>query len=274
MNDNIKKAQEALFAWICVQRKVNYQSIKKFCDYLNLQYNLLLDEHPAWKIFLPLFNAGNIDFCGYGNFKITEPVAIMKGNVCIYTNIFNQPIEVQTTFPFIFRKEGKVDFEFRKIYRFNAISILKNFPTIGDVVGGFTSLALNDFSLLDFENKSTNFGVAKRVDCNFNYYFVYPNTRRIVSIPIWEESPESINISYCYARSLDKRGNGYYQLKTKTLYIDSFHFPVLLYRVLLLESLFKGYMPYYKNRKYIFQGIDIKIASEIDRILNKSLKYE
>lgn len=274
MNDNIKKAQEALFAWICVQRKVNYQLIKKFCDYLNLQYNLLLDEHPAWKIFLSLFNAGNIDFCGHGNFKVTEPIAIMKDNVCIYTNIFNQPIEVQTDFPFLFRKEGKVDFEFRKEYRFNAVSILKKFPAIGDVVGGFTSLALNDFSLLDFENKSTNFGIAKRVDCNFNYYFVYPDTRRIVSIPIWEESPESINISYCYARSLDKRGNGYYRLETETLYVDSFHFPVLLYRVLLLESLFKGYMPYCKNRKYIFQGIDIKIVSEVDRILNKSLKYE
>lgn len=60
--NNIKECQEALFTWMSLQNQVNYNTIKKYCEYLNLQYNLLIEEHPAWKIFLPLFFAGNIDF--------------------------------------------------------------------------------------------------------------------------------------------------------------------------------------------------------------------
>lgn len=47
--NNIKECQEALFTWMSLQNQVNYNTIKKYCEYLNLQYNLLIEEHPAWK---------------------------------------------------------------------------------------------------------------------------------------------------------------------------------------------------------------------------------
>lgn len=45
--NNIKECQEALFTWMSLQNQVNYNTIKKYCEYLNLQYNLLIEEHPA-----------------------------------------------------------------------------------------------------------------------------------------------------------------------------------------------------------------------------------
>lgn len=272
--NNIKECQEVLFTWMSLQNQVNYITIKKYCEYLNLQYNLLIEDHPAWKIFLPLFSAGNIDFCGNNCFKVTEPIAVTNGDFCIYTNTFNQSLDVSTAFPFIFRSKEVPNIEFKKIYRYNAISILKHFPTIKDIVSKFETLPLNDFSSFKFDNREIKFGVAQKENCKLNYYFVYPETRRVVAVPYWNVNPDGINVAYCYSRSIDGRGNGKYSLKNKKLYITSFRFPILLYRILLLESLLEGNTPSAENGLYIFPSININIANQINRILNNSIQYE
>lgn len=272
--NNIKECQEALFTWMSLQNQVNYNTIKKYCEYLNLQYNLLIEEHPAWKIFLPLFFAGNIDFCGDNCFKVTEPIAVTKRDFCIYTNTFNQSLDVSTAFHFIFRSKEVPHIDFKKIYRFNAVSILKHFPTVKDIVSKFEPLPLNDFSSLKFDNREIKFGVAQKEDWNLKYYFVYPETRRVVAVPYWNVNPDGINVAYCYSRSIDGRGNGKYSLKDKRMYITSYRFPILLYRILLLESLLEGNTPFFEQGLYIFPNINLNIANQINRILNNSIQYE
>lgn len=53
-------------------------------------------ENISAAIFCP----GNIDFCGDNCFKVTEPIAVTKRDFCIYTNTFNQSLDVSTAFPF------------------------------------------------------------------------------------------------------------------------------------------------------------------------------
>lgn len=187
---------------------------------------------------------------------------------------FNQSLDVSTAFPFIFRSKEVPHIDFKKIYRFNAVSILKHFPTVKDIVSKFEPLPLNDFSSLKFDNREIKFGVAQKEDWNLKYYFVYPETRRVVAVPYWNVNPDGINVAYCYSRSIDGRGNGKYSLKDKRMYITSYRFPILLYRILLLESLLEGNTPFFEQGLYIFPNINLNIANQINRILNNSIQYE
>lgn len=65
-------------------------------------------------------------------------------------------------FLFIFRSKEVPHIDFKKIYRFNAVSILKHFPTVKDIVSKFEPLPLNDFSSLKFDNREIKFGVAAK----------------------------------------------------------------------------------------------------------------
>ncbi len=275
MND-LRKAQEALFTWMCIQNTVRYDTIKKYCDYLNIQYDLKIEEHPAWQIFLPIFMAGNVDLCGEGIFKATEPIAVSKKGKYIYTNLFNQPSKNNTVFPFIYTSSEKnlPSFHYARKYELRTLNVLKKFPKVEDIVNDFTPLALNDFSNLTFDNDRCQYGVAKNQETNLSYYFIYPNTRRVVSIPFWRNSPDSINIAFCYGRALDGRGNGIYYNAQKTLNVTRYRFPIMLYRVLILETLLNNYSPEIGKKTYVFRGIDKKIADEVNRILNNSIKYE
>ena len=271
---NIKKCQELLLAWISLQEKVRYETIKKYCDYLSFQYVLQLKEHPSWHIFLPLYLAGNIDFCGDNYFKATEPIAIIGKDYCIYTNALNQPHMVMTNYPYVFRSKEVPSYDFKKIYQFNAISILNHYPSVEDVVATFEPLPINDFSNLKFDNYKVKYGIAQKEDWNLNYYFIYKDNRRIVSVPNWSIVPDAINIAYNYSRSIDGRGNGTYNTTSRTLRVVSFRIPVMLWRVVLVESLLEGDNPYLDKGEYVFTRINGAVAKEVNRILNKSRRYE
>ena len=272
--NNTKECQRLLLVWASLQEKVRYDTIKKYCEYLNLQYNLCIDEHPWWDIFLPLYLAGNIDFCGENSFKATEPIAIKGEEFCIYTNVLNQSEQFQTDYPYIFRSKTVPSYEFKKTYEFNAISILNHYPTVKDIVATYQSLPLNDFSNLKFDNYKIKYGIAQKENWNMNYYFIYPENRKIVSVPSWNTVPDAINIAYSYSRSIDGRGNGSYDISNNVLRLTSFRIAIMLFRILLIESLLGGYTPFQEKGEYVFPCISLPIAKEVNRILNQSIRYE
>ncbi len=216
--------------------------------------------------------AGNIDFVVIIVFKVTEPIAVTKGILYLYKYIQSISRCIYSISFYISQQRGTT-YWFQKIYRFNAVSILKHFPTVKDIVSKFEPLPLNDFSSLKFDNREIKFGVAQKEDWNLKYYFVYPETRRVVAVPYWNVNPDGINVAYCYSRSIDGRGNGKYSLKKdKRMYITSYRFPILLYRILLLESLLEGNTPFFEQGLYIFPNINLNIANQINRILNNSIQ--
>ena len=101
-----------------------------------------------------------------------------------------------------------------------------------------------------------------------------PSSLTTEKLNYWNVNPDGINVAYCYSRSIDGRGNGKYSLKDKRMYITSYRFPILLYRILLLESLLEGNTPFFEQGLYIFPNINLNIANQINRILNNSIQYE
>lgn len=273
MKSNLYKAQCLLLKWMSLREQMSYEIIKNYCKYLNTQYELGTDEHPAWKIFLPLFKQGNVDFVGDGIFRVTEPTLVKGKHNFLFTNIFNADKKYTTDFPFIYCSKNKPAYEFAIEYTFHTKEILMSVPAIDRIVENFENLSINDFANLEFDNKKKKFGVAKRTDSETGYYFVYPN-RKIVSVPNWESAPEAINIAYCYSRVVCEEKNGYYDSLNHILRIKRFHLPMILYRVLLIDSLLNNGEPKSDYEYYTFDHISKSVINELNRILCKSISHE
>ena len=106
MNKDIEKVQHLLFLWMCHYDKINYDTIKRYCEYLNIQFNLQITEHPAWTLFLPLFYAGNVDYCGSKSFKVTEPMMISHKRRHLFINKQPSIDGCKKLRPAIYRSEG------------------------------------------------------------------------------------------------------------------------------------------------------------------------
>lgn len=256
-----------------IRGQVGYEVIKNYCKYLNTQYEIGADEHPAWQIFLPLFKQGNVDFVGEGKFRVTEPILIKGNQNYIFTNTLHAEKKYATDFAFIYCSKIRPTLKFTTEYTFHAKEIFMNVPTIDKIVDGFENLSVNDFANLEFDNKKKKLGVAKRTDTETGYYFVYPN-RKIVSVPTWESAPEAINIAYCYSRVVCEENNGYYDSLNHILKIKKFHLPMILYRVLLIDSLLNEGKPKSDYEYYTFDHISKSVINELNRILCKSIYHE
>ena len=275
MKSKIKECQQILIQWMCIKDKVSYQVIAKKCEYLNIQFGLNIEKHPIRVIFFPLFMTGNVELCGDMSFKLSPPVCIKKGDLYLYTNINKTSKEDETGYPLLYLSKSESSLAaVTKSYEFNASSILKSFPRIDKVVENFNALPENDFSSLVFSNPRFDYGIAKKEALYSSWYFVYPKTRKICSIPNWLKQPDALNISYCLFRVLRGDYNGIYNKHSKELKVKQFHFPILLYRVLLIESLLNNGDPYSENGNYIFPNIKYSIVYELNRIMCKSIHYE
>ena len=209
MNKDIEKVQHLLFLWMCHYDKINYDTIKRYCEYLNIQFNLQITEHPAWTLFLPLFYAGNVDYCGSKSFKVTEPMMISHKRRHLFINKQPSIDGCEKLRPAIYRSEGPQNCELKQ-YTFNGKEILKHFPSV----------------------------------------------------------------DYQYSRVVGKKSNGNYDVEQRKLSVNSFRFPIMLYRVLMVASMLEGQCPYKESGNYIFPGISKSIVKELDRIMCKSIRYE
>ena len=86
---------------------------------------------------------------------------------------------------------------------------------------------------------------------------------------IGQSIPDSVNVAYQYSRVLGKKSNGNYDVEQRKLSVNSFRFPIMLYRVLMVASMLEGQCPYKESGNYIFPGISKSIVKELDRILCK-----
>lgn len=270
MNKDIEKVQHLLFLWMCHYDKINYDTIKRYCEYLNIQFNLQITEHPAWTLFLPLFYAGNVDYCGSKSFKVTEPMMISHKRRHLFINKQPSVDGCEKLRPAIYCSEGPQNCELKQ-YTFNGKEILKHFPSVDSIISAFELSPKNDFSDLTFDNAPDQIGIA--YTASKRYYFVCEN-RKVVEIPNWSINPDSVNVAYQYSRVLGKKSNGNYDVEQRKLSVNSFRFPIMLYRVLMVASMLEGQCPYKESGNYIFPGISKSIVKELDRILCKSIHYE
>lgn len=270
-SENLLKAQELLYVWISRYDKRSLELIKESCDYLNEQYSLEL-SNPIWGIFWPLVFNGQVDHVGNGYYGLTEPLIINYGSHYVHINHVPHTSAFNTFITGLYVSDNQEMCDIKEI-RFHALSILKRYPSIDKVVDGFPT-TLQDETKLKYLNMKAKKGIAELESNGLTRYFSIPETLYLKELPSRKVNPEAFAIAYCYSRVINEESNGVYYKQNKQLKMRSFALPFMIYRVLLLESLSCKTLPSTSGGVYIFDNISVAIASELNRILCKSIRYE
>ena len=272
--NNILKAQESLYIWLASFEKRSYDMIRQSCDYLNVQYDLGIENNAVWKIFYPLVYSGVVDHIGKGYFALTEPMAIDFNTHYVLINCKNSTSSKKTECIGIslFGKDKEI-YITQNIVKFHALQLLKSFPSISSIVEGFYE-SLVEEDKFEYHNYKTKKGVAEIKEGGLKRYFSVPQDGYQRQIPDKATNPDALNISYYYERVVNKQYNGHYKIKTNDLYLESFGLPILVHRVLMLDCLSRKIMPQKNNTEYHYSGVQHKIVKELNRILNNSIKID
>lgn len=269
---NIDTLQRLLHIWISKYESRSLESIKKSCDYLNYSYDLQL-ANPIWSIFWPLVYNGLVDHIGNGCYAITDPLIIDCVNHYYCINC-TPKVKFQDTSLFgIYKVTSKPLEDCFRIVRTDSVEILKQFPSVDEVVDSFPK-TLQDESNLEYYNWRTKRGIAKLEKDGLTRYFSIPEKLYIREIPNRNLNPEAFAISYCLSRVINEESNGKYYVEKKQLCLPTFAMPFNIYRTLLLESMKVGILPEQKDNIFIFTGISQKVVKELNRIFCKSISYE
>lgn len=267
----INRVQQLLYVWISKFDKRSLESIKQSCDYLNEIYHLEL-QNPIWGIFWPLVFNGVIDHIGNGFYALSEPIVLDYGTHFYYINVFPQKVKSEYVSVGITLSETFEEVEC-KTMRPSAITILKSYPCIKDVVDAFPK-SLEDESNLKYVNWKSRRGLAELEKEGLTRYFSLPEQLYLRQLPSRAINPEAFAISYCLTRAINNELNGKYNAATHQLTMPSFAMPFMVYRVLLLECMASKQLPQKQVSDYIFENISTRTIKQLNRIFCNSIQYE
>ncbi len=275
MNIKITEARELLLTWMAnSEDKRSYEMIRKTCCYLDTAYGLGLGDNAVGEIFTPLLRCGIVDFVGGGFFALTDQIAIKRGDIYVYTSVLLPENKSQTTsYTGILLTRNASDVEGIKVISFDAYSILKTMPSVDKIIDNFPK-SVEDLSEAEYYHRQEKRGLTKRFRDGVVVYFSLPEKMYQREIPGRDTNPDAFNIAYCYSQSVNSKYSGYYNAHSKRLVMAKFGLPIMIERILMLESMTLGYMPSIDRYNITFDGITKQVVKELNRILCKIIRYE
>lgn len=269
-DDNIFKLQQLLYQYIDSFEYRSLQSIYDACN--NILPGQEKHSSAAWKLFYPLLYSGVVDFIGKDKYAITEPIILFNKKNYYYINCKPSSSYSITPFVGIVRTDVFDDTMGIPLKRMDAIQILKTIPSFKTIVESFPKV-YSDEKFIFFESEWDK-GLAT-INDGFARFFTIPELMTIRRVPNRETNPEtSFRVPYCYSRAINDEKNGIYYISTKKLMMRRFAMPILVYRILLLNSFENDYYPVNEGEYVVFNNVSNRMASEMNRIFNNSINYE
>ena len=263
-NVDIHKAQQILYAWLSNFDKRSYETIRLNCESISKSLGLNLEGKAHWYIFYPLLLSGTVEYAGKDYYALSSSSIIHTGEYTIYVNPSSEITNaIQTKIPglYISKKDSTIE-----AIVFDPVSVLKTFPDLESVVNNFHNVVV-DLSDAEYYMHWKKKGLTKRFKDGIIRYFHIPEKVFIKEVPSKRQNPDAFNIAYSYSRAICNELIGNYSQKKESLRVKQFGFPIMLYRVLLIETLAGGVLPVEDNGEYIFQNISLKTVKELNRIL-------
>lgn len=274
MNSEIGIVQELLLKWmVCGEKKRSYESIRKNCEYLDKAYELGLENNAVWTLFNPLFRTGVIEFAGNDYYALSPAIAIEFDGCFIYNSPLPQKKSNRTKFTGIYRTNDPEDIAGIKIVHFNAEKILKHIPSVKEVVDSF-SISIEDLTQAEYYHYKGAKGLTKRDKEGTVRYFCIPELHYQKEVPGRAINPDAFNIAYNYSRSINGIYSGKFNKQHHMLEMQSFGLPVIIERILFLESMRYGKFPENDDRHKRFFSISDGVVKQLNRILCNTIEYE
>lgn len=266
------EVRKLLYVWISKLGRRNLNSIKEQCDYLSEHFSLSL-SNPIWEIFWPLVYSGVIDHTGNGYYALTEPLILEFKNHFYYINFQPKDIKIEEVSVGIYLSNKKSEDTEVKTIMVSPYNILKHYPSIDRIIDKFPE-TIQDVQELKFDNWKSKKGLAELEKEGLKRFFVIPEQFYKREVPDRTVNPDAFALTYRYSRVVNGEDNGAYYKGDKRLFMPLFAMPIMLYRVLQLETMASRNLPDKTDNYYVFENIPSNVVKEINRILCNSIRYE
>lgn len=266
------EARKLLYVWLSKLGRRNLNTIKDQCDFLSESFSITT-SNPIWEIFWPMVHSGIIDHTGKGYYAVTEPLIIDFASHYYYINCQPKGIDTEEVSVGILLSNKKlVDTDVKSV-TLSPYSILKNYPSIDKIIDEFPD-SIQDVEELRFYFWKTKKGLAEFENEGLKRFFVIPEKLYKKELPDRTINPEAFALAYCYSRVVNNENNGIYKKSEKRLTMSTFTMPIMIYRVLQLETMASRSLPTKTNDYFVFNNVSSDVVKELNRILCNSIRYE
>lgn len=271
-HNNLFHAQRLLYEWLCLSGKRSYEAIRKNCLYLDEAYSLGYGSSSVWRLFNPLVKTGIVDYVGGNYYAACPKISLARGERVLYSNPEGHNI-IEDETPFVGLYISKSSEAFSDAKPFDALSVLRTLPSVDRIVNNFPE-SVQDLTGAQFYSSKSARGLTKELNDGFVRYFSIPEKVYEREVPSRASNPDAFNLALCYSSAVNGEHTGRYCVESHTLWVNTFGFPIILFRVLLVESMLNGFIPTVSDSTVSFEGISARIAKELNRILCKTIVNE
>jgi len=227
---------------------------------------------------------GYVEFIGDGNYQVSQSVIIYypKASTAVGVNFTDEQKEKVKSFAYNEDIFGIIRFqinskEILQLYpvlncyyqEFNSNSPLIHFPKVKDIVTTFEECnSLFDnvlfYNNYKWERVTKDIGIFKTSSDSHIFYFRIKE--KTFKIPINTENPEGWILAECYQNCSDRNDVFKYNQSNKTLIVSNFNLPILVERILRLNSLYQDVLIQEKDFQISFPNISLSTIKELNRI--------
>ena len=273
MTDSLQRqARKLLHDWLCQSGKRSYETIRQTCLYLDGAYSLGYGSSSIWRLFYPLVNTGVVDYAGDDCYAACPKIALERNGHVLYT-LPGEPEVSEDRTPFVGLYVSTGTKSFPDALPFDTLSVLSSIPSVDKVVDAFPK-SVQDLEGAQYYSRKGARGLTKRLNDGAVRYFFIPEKMYEREVPSRVVNPDAFSIACCYSRAVNAESAGHYDKSSRTLMLNTFGFPSMLFRVLLAESLLGGFIPTVTDSTATFEGIPARVVRELNRILCKTIDNE
>ena len=275
--------QVLLLKWLRHYNVRTIEQIRIVCRSLCISNNLN-EKNSVLKLLYPLLRMGYVEFIGDGNYQVSQSVIIYypKASTAVGVNFTDEQKEKVKSFAYNEDIFGIIRFqinakEILQLYpvlncyyqEFNSNSPLIHFPKVKDIVTTFEECnSLFDnvlfYNNYKWERVTKDIGIFKTSSDSHIFYFRIKE--KTFKIPINTENPEGWILAECYQNCSDRNDVFKYNQSNKTLIVSNFNLPILVERILRLNSLYQDVLIEEKDFQISFPNISLSTIKELNRI--------
>lgn len=277
--------QVLLLKWLRHYNVRTIEQIRIICRSLCTSNNLD-EKNSDLKLLYPLLRMGYVEFIGNGNYQVSQSVIIYypKITTAVGVNFTDEQKEKVKNFSLNEDEFGTIRFQITSkeilqlhptlnchYQEFNKDTPLIHFPQIKDIVTTFEECNLAFENVLFYNNYkwergTKQIGIFKTASDSHIFYFRI--NEKTFKIPSNTENPESWLLAECYQICCGRYDIFIYNHNNKTLTVKNFNLPILVERILRLNSLYQDVTIREKDFQICFPNITISTVKELNRIFD------
>lgn len=275
-NETLYHLQQLLLQWLASFRFRRYDLIKAACNNLTQQAGIQ-SEKPHYLLFYPLYRHGVVEYIGDNRFALAPSLRIHdKHNHLLWINPSDTPDPPNEAthipgicYPGPSNTDGKHPEKPIPGYRFDPVTVLRQFPTLSAIIDTFEK-----GSYTPFRQRELPHAEILKENNGYTYTLVNHQERTCKHIPEFSLNPDALALARCQEKVWNQQPNGFYHQQQQHLILHNRSIPVLLYRLLALQALLHRESIQTDPRSTLFPCITYQMYKEINRILSHSIQLQ